>query len=525
MFEYRNSKRCLALAFGIGLLFISLGTLGAPDKPRDVHVQPDNPNVQYSGRWNRDIPTQPWLVWQGASIGISFDGTGISAIFDVGDRAQQFRVIIDGEPGAGRLHVAAGKAEYVLAKELPSGQHRIEIMKESFTASKTVFHGFRLDGRVLPPPPRPALRIEWFGDSNMDGTSNYSEKNNGERGTYYAYPAMVTRMLGAEMNLQAVGGATLDGEGDNNVRSFIYSEDFLNQDRAYRSGFMPHIIVVNAGANDINKSGREIVEQRYRDVVADLRDVYGATPHIVLMNSYGWDVREPANYSTQVAADIGGNLSVFLFPWLWEKWHGSQWDHSGQAHLLVDHLAAINPDWAQVNPADIVDGFGRNGDFANGSFEHAAPFGAFGWRYLDDGVERIHMPQQAADGDYYIRLERGEFVHQPTDATADFLPGGTRGGETYTISAMVRGKLPDSELQIITEFQGQQIWTRGDAQLATFKTTGEWRKYTASARATAGVWTLFNTFKASKGTVEIDDIRMSYSPGEGAGFQDIVVQD
>ena len=485
----------------------------AKGAPLNSVIRPDNAFIRYTGRWNLEAPSAPWIVWQGSSILVRFTGTTISADLEPAGKAQQFRVIVDGTPGSVLLNAGPGRAEYTLAEELPTGVHVVEIMKESFTGSRTIFHGFALQGTVLEPPARPELRIEWFGDSNMDGTSNYSEKNTGDRGTYYAYPAMVTRMLGAEMHLQAVGGATLDGEGDNNVRAFIFSEDFLNQGPGYRSGFDPHIIVVNAGANDINRADRKTIEQRYRNVVADLRHVYGPSPHVILMNSYGWDVNEPANYSPGVVEDIGGNLSVFLFPWLWETWHGSQWDHSGEAHLLIDHITGVNPKWTRVHTADIADGFGRDGDFANGSFEHVAPFGGYGWRYMEDGVERIHNPPQAPDGDYYIRLEEGESVHQPTDATADFLPGETVGGETYTITATARGIAPGAELQIITEFQSQQIWTRANPQIASFETTTEWRQYRTTVTASPGVWTLFNTLKANVGTVEIDEVHMEFDPG------------
>ena len=328
-------------------------------------------------------------------------------------------------------------------------------------------------------------------------------------GTYYAFPAMVTRMLGAEMHNQSVGGARIVGETDNNVGSFIFSEDYETQDARYRSGFDPHVIVINAGAND-RGAGKDPIKERYKSVIADLRTVYGAAPEIILFNAYGWDVNEPANYTQEVVDELGDpKLSVCLFPWLWEKWHGSQWDHSGEAHVLLDHIVKLNPAWKQVNPGDIVDGFGRNGDFANGSFEHMAPFGGYGWRYYTDGVERVHDPEDAPDGDYYIRLEEEEKVHQPTDATGDFAPGGTAGEQTYYIRASIRGVGEGAQAQIITEFQGQQIWTRGNAQTATIDLTTSWQAYTTTATAPAGTWTLFTTLRAKSGTAEFDDVRMS----------------
>jgi len=483
---------------------ILLGSTGFAD----IRISPTDPNIQYTGRWNFDEPAMPWVAWQGASIIIKFQGSGISVDIS-GTHADQYRVIIDSIPESDRRYFNATRGTYTLAAGLPDTTHTLELMKETFYGI-SYFYGLDLIGSgVLPPPGRPSLRIEYFGDSNMDGSSNYSEQNQGDMGTYYAYPAMVSRMLGAEMNNQSVGGAQLYNSGDNCVGSFIFSEDYYNQDPNYRSGFDPHIIVVNAGANDIGNS-KTIVKNRYHSVVSDLRFVYGPDPQIILFNSYGWDINEPANYTQEVVDESGDpNLSVCLFPWMWEQWHGSQWDHSGEAYVLLDHISELDSDWEQVNPGDIMDGFGRNWDFANGSFEYSAPFGGFGWRYFTGGVERVNDPSHAPDGDYYIRLNAGEEVHQPTDATGDLLPGATVGGEAYYITAKIRGVTSGAEAQLITEFQGQEIWTRGNPQTSTLELTEEWKTYTAHAIAPAGIWTLFNTFKAISGTIEIDSVSMS----------------
>ena len=487
------------------MLLVILGTTASGM----VNISPENPAIRYTGRWNFEDPSIPWVGWQGSSVIVQFDGTGIHAEMG-GTNNEQYRVIIDGVPETGRRYFSSDRKIHVIAEGLTDGIHTMELFKETFNGN-TFFYGLEVEGPgLLPLPDRPGLRIEYFGDSNMDGSSNYSEKNEGDMGTYYAFPAMVARMLGAEMNNQSVSSARLYGTGDNCVGSFIFSEDFYSQDPDYRSGFDPHIIVVNAGANDIWDSSKPQIKRKYKSVVADLRSVYGETPKIILMNSYGWDIKEPANYSHEVVEELGDpNLSVSLFPWLWEKWHGSQWDHSGEAYVLLDHIYGLNPEWKQVNPGDIIDGFGRNWDFTNGSFEHSAPFGGFGWRYYEDGVERIHDPGQAADGEFYIRLGTGEEVHQPTDATGDFLPGATSGGEPYYITARIRGAVNGAKAQIVTDFQGQQIWTRSKPQTTTFDVTREWETYTASSIAPAGTWTLFTTLKSASGVVEFDSVSMS----------------
>ena len=292
------------------------------------------------------------------------------------------------------------------------------------------------------------MRIEYFGDSNMDGSSLYSEQNQGDHGSYYAYPAVVARMLNAEFHDQSVAGATIAEGGDNCVQSFIFSEDYYNQNSSYRSGFDPDVIVINAGANDIG-AGKTAIKDRYKAVIADLRTVYGSAPHIVLFNAYGWDTEEPAEYTNEVVAEVGGNLSACLFPWMWEQWHGSMIEHAGEARILADHILSLGLGFGQVQDAEVFDAFGHNFDVANGSFEDAGKsgFNAYGWRYYtDEGVNRIYDPSGAADGDYYLQLTAGGTgnagsVRQGTDATGDLAPGG------YVKYSVLRHQ-PDDERNI-----------------------------------------------------------------------------
>ena len=111
-------------------------------------------------------------------------------------------------------------------------------------------------------------------------------------------------------------------------------------------------------------------------------------------DAYGWDPNEPANYMREAVREVGGNLSGLLYPWSWEQWHGSMVEHGGQARILADHIASLGLGFSIRQSCDVFDGFGRAFNVANGSFEDIARggFGAFGWRYFDDGVERIRNP-------------------------------------------------------------------------------------------------------------------------------------
>jgi hypothetical protein len=499
-------------------------------------VDPSNSNIQYMGRWNFDNPSEPWVAWKGATVKIKFNGTGITGEFDAGSSNEQYRIIIDGVPDTNTTTFSRRKTTYTLASGLSDGEHTVEVMKETFINNNTTFYGFEITGSspaLLPLPPKPSLRIEYFGDSNMDGSSLYSEQDSGDHGSYYAYPAVVSRMLNAEHHDQSVGGATIDGNGDNDVRSFIVSQDYYNQ--GYTPTFNPHAIVINAGANDIYGANKNTIKNRYKDVIADLRTVYGSAPHIILFNAYGWHTDEPAEYTHEVVSELAAtgetNVSVCLFPWMWEQWHGSMVEHAGEARILADHILSLGLGFTQAQDAEIFNPFGDGFDMANGSFEEKAigVFGAFGWRYFDDpGVNRVYDPAVAPDGDYYLSLTNntgGTYwgsVHQGTDATGDFLPGGTSGIQDYYITLMMKGT-SGAQTEISAEHQQQAVYDDGVTGIhaQTIDVTTSWAEYTVHLTAPSGTWKNRIRLRATSGTVDIDHVRMSNTPpatcGNGGG--------
>ncbi|SET34050.1 GDSL-type esterase/lipase family protein [Thalassotalea agarivorans] len=498
--------------------------LGASFSSLGQTFSPASSEIRYTGRWNFDNPARPWVGWQGSTMTVKFTGSSLTLDLDTGDTYDYFQVIVDGVPQNAPIRINKGRKQVQIVSGLSTTEpHTVTFMKETFYGSNLTIYGLTIpNGQLHSLPARPNMRISFFGDSNMDGTSLYSEKDqvgnetlSKESGTYYGYPATVTRMLGAEMNLQAIGGATLTGNGDNTVANFIFSEDYYTQNSNYRDGFNPHVIVVNAGANDISsvkgKRKTNKMKNRFKQVVNSLRQVYGNSTHIVLHNGYGWDSEEPANYTHALAAEIGGNISAVHYPWMWEQWHGSMVEQAGQARLLAQHIANLNIGFNIVQDAEVFDGFGRNFNVANGSFEEQAKngFNAFGWRYVADGVERIRNANQAADGEYYIALDAGEEVHQGTDATGDFERGATSGNQTYVVRAMIRAKNGNGTATISADYEGQGLYNRGDKETEVFAVEGQWKEYVATFTAPNGTWKTYISLGSNSGTVEFDNVRMS----------------
>jgi len=506
------------ITFRICLLVAAAALAACSSGDRDVMSIPaDDPNVRYTGRWNFDDPAEPWVGWSGSTVSIRFRGSAISADIDFGDEGERLRVVVDGVPEEPARFVSAGKQTIVLASGLDANtDHTVTLTKEAYATSRLTFYGFSVTGsEVLPSPPRPTMRIAFFGDSNMEGYSLYNEKNNGTNGTYFAYPATVSRMLGAEMYLQAFGSATLDGPTANDVVSFVYSEAYDREDAGYRDGFEPQVIVVNAGANDIFRvdpaTKKESTKEHYRNAIRELRNVYGDEPHIVLFNAYSWGEGEPANYSHEIVDEIGGNLSALLFPWCWEQWHGDMVDHAGQARRLADYIVSLELGFSRQQDANVVSGYGEGFDVANGSFEGAARdgYGGFGWRYFEDGVERVMDSAGAADGDYFIRLNQAELVHQCVDATGDFLPGGTTSDQTYEVAASIRSVGPSGEAAIGADYEQQGLYKRENPEEHTFSVTDQWADYTATLTAPDGTWKTYVVLRSVSGDIEFDNVRMS----------------
>ena len=502
------------------ILVLSGLTLIASCSPGNIdpEVAADNPAIRYTGRWNFDDPAAPWVGWQGSTVSIAFRGSGVSAAVDFGDEAETLRIIVDGVPEEPARRISAGMQTVILAADLdPNEDHVVTLMKEETATSILGFHGFTLaDGKVVDLPPRPKMRIAFFGDSNMEGYSLYNEKNKGGNGTYFAYPATVTRMLGAEMYLQAVGSATLDGTSTNDVVSFVRSPAFGRENPAYADGFEPHLIVVNAGANDISQvapeESKEYTKQNYRNVIAALRDAYGDEPHILLWNSYGWDPGEPALYNQEIVDEIGGNLSKADFAWCWEQWHGDMVDHSGQADRLANYIASLDLGFEIQSGLDVVNGYGNGIGAANGSFEGAARdgYGGFGWRYYEDGVERVKLGD-AADGDYVIRLEENEIVHQCTDATGGSAQP-SNGSQKIQLTASVRSIGDGGTAILAANYSAQNLYARENLEEHEFEVGPEWQDYAATFTVPDGTWQTYVILKSALGELEFDHVRVNEIP-------------
>ena len=491
----------------IALLVLTVQAQAASCGSSATAIDPADERILYTGRWYQADPSAPWCSWQGCSIIANFRGTSISARFQaVADDKDRIFVIIDDDKSSARtIALTGGTADYLLAAGLSDATHKVEIVKKSNAGKDHIitFHGLSIAGSDLTSPPaRPLLKLEFYGDSNLAGHSVEHEQNKGEmkyRDSYYCFAGIASRMLDAEYHNISKGGERIQ-----DVMTNIWDKYYPNSSETWDfSRNRPDAVIVNLGANDVGEPKDSIVKA-YHKFLNALRDIH-PDAHIVVMNAYGWSYDEPANYTREVvAARNDSNMSCLHFPWVFEQWHGCQYDHSGMANLLAEHLSSV-VGW-NYKPSDVMNGFGREGDVANGSFEQVAPFGGYGWRYYTaDRVSRVTGADDARHGDCYLRLADGANVHQPNPASD---------GETFTVTVWMRGLSDGDKGKISIEFKDQKMWTEPLAVFTTAETlTTYWRHYSLTRTAPSGgpkpVYQIKVILRAGEGdTVCFDDVRM-----------------
>ena len=240
-------------------------------------VQADNPNFQYTGRIDQDVPSAPVFCFGGASFQTRFSGTSLALQFKVDDgkKGNFVGIRIDGGDEI-PLQLAPNKdALYQVAVGLKPKVHSLLVYRRSDVWGGTfAFRGIVLDkgASLSAPPARPQRRIEFLGDSVTAGTQimalGFEAKSDREIKTYdqdevltnayWSYASIVSRNLNAEMHLEAIGGLALnDGNGwwllglettfdkVNPNPDKLKSWDF--------SRFVPHVVVIAVGQNDARR--------------------------------------------------------------------------------------------------------------------------------------------------------------------------------------------------------------------------------------------------------------------------------
>lgn len=271
-------------------------------------IAPDDKALSYSGRIDFEDPMAPEFINPCSSITARFTGTGIKALVSNrhGCWDNYLGAVIDGQEYKYLLENTGEKQYITLAEGLPEGEHDLLFFKRMDSCHMFRFYGFFLEegGELLPAPPKPARRIEVYGDSVSAGevseALDYCKKadpvHQGQySNSYWSYAWITARKLNAEIHDIAQGGISLlDGTGwfmapayrgiESTYGLMQYNKE-LGEDKAWDfSRYTPHVVIVAIGQNDNHPEdymaedyeGEKAINWRnhYRDFILRLRGHY-----------------------------------------------------------------------------------------------------------------------------------------------------------------------------------------------------------------------------------------------------------
>jgi lysophospholipase L1-like esterase len=467
---------------------------------------PEDPLIRYKGRWSFEDPVQPSASMNGTSIEWAFDGTGTEITLSTATKTVYLFVIVDGQADVFNrqlIQVSQSSPQtFQLAEGLEPGAHYIEIIQLSEYDSKLVFHQLTInDGSLIELPPRKALKLEFYGDSNTAGWNAWNPYDTGgpeASEAFFSFPGLVADMLNAEYHLIGVSGSGITNRTWLNLAD-SYDLIHITEEKSSKNtwdfqnnfaDFIPDAVIVNLGANDYYAGApKPIIKQEWKMFISDKLRVQYPDAHIVLANSYGWAINEPADYvheaieELQAAGDV--NVSYVRFPWLWGQEHAVINEHAGFANILATHLAEIlNTEMPQPSSLSSIVG---SAEIYNGSFEKSILENtADGWR--PKGKVTLLTTEEALSGQRVIQVEDGGRVHFATPLNA-----GTR--IRFSVSAKGNSDLSDGWIKILFKNQGQE--TIKTAQIRP-DFANEWQAFSVEETAPAGTWSAWLTLETAE---------------------------
>lgn len=200
-------------------------TTGGPADDLSPKVYPaDDPRIHYTGRIEFGDPAS--ATFSAPRVYVTARFRGVSAAVHLEDQfvwdvnRNFYEVVVDGA-AVMKLAPEKGVTRYVVATGLANTTHTITLVKRTESAlGWCKFKGFEFEGELDEPPPRPARRMAFIGDSITVGSGNEAANNSLEcsadaygnpggwgqpyHNNWRSYGAVAARSLGAEYHVTAV---------------------------------------------------------------------------------------------------------------------------------------------------------------------------------------------------------------------------------------------------------------------------------------------------------------------------------
>jgi lysophospholipase L1-like esterase len=256
------------------------GTAGTSNLPApELHsYDADDPKLQYMGRIDWTNPKAPRFASPAVQLKAKFVGTG--ATIKIGDENRYgnnknyFEVLVDDRPAV-KLTALKSQTDYVVAQDLPNGEHTLTIAKRTEASiGYSSFLGLEVVGELLELPAPPERRIEIIGDSiscgsggeAANGSPQCDEDGWGQpyHNGYLAFGPVMARSLDAQYHVTAVSGIGLvrnysskyDARPMPEVYGLLYTEEMTSKPWD-TTKFVPDAVVIALGTNDFSPGDSE----------------------------------------------------------------------------------------------------------------------------------------------------------------------------------------------------------------------------------------------------------------------------
>jgi lysophospholipase L1-like esterase len=239
---------------------------------------PDDPNIRYPGRIDFSDPAKPKFSAPAVYIRARFRGTAVSVLledeFKWGTNRNYYDALIDGGPAL-KIAPKQGVTRCEAAAGLPNAEHELLLVKRTEASiGYSKFLGVEVTGEMLPPPERPARRMEFIGDSITAGAGIEADNNSVEcqadgwgqpyNNARLAYGPVLARSLNAEYHVSAVSGIGLvrnySFQYDARPMPEVYDLTFFEQTASPKWDarlFVPDALVLALGTNDFSPGDSE----------------------------------------------------------------------------------------------------------------------------------------------------------------------------------------------------------------------------------------------------------------------------
>lgn len=341
-----------------------------------VSVGPLDSRIQYLGR--TDVSSGvPYYAWSGVSMRLRFRGQTLALSLEElasgGPSATNYyAVFVDDQPPV-RLEMLPGSNRYLLAEDLPRGEHEVQLVKltEAAAGSEKVL-GFDVLGTLLEPPAPPPHRLELIGDSISCGYGNevvilpppdgnpstgYHAVN---QNAYTSWGFVAARELNASLHDICYSGRGLYRNNTGTTEGVLPEiyERILPNEPALLWDFqryVPEVIVINLGTNDFDLGLPPAgdFQQAYSLFVTRLRQLH-PTAHIVcavgpmLNDYYPPDIQAWTHATTYISTVVNdlrsqGDARVhYLELAQQENIYGEDWHPTQETHRVIGlQLAAF----------------------------------------------------------------------------------------------------------------------------------------------------------------------------------------